>query len=104
MVTTKPSLLTVKKMKISNILRTQQQLYYVARSRTNNLPVYTEYKRGNQISTIIRKIDGDSKSLKEDILADYPQLDIKLKLPKNQIYITGDYTHQMREWLLNKNF
>ena len=61
MVVTKPSLLTVKKMKISNILRTQQQLYYVARSRTNNLPVYTEYKRGNQISTIIRKIDGDSK-------------------------------------------
>ncbi|TIA90419.1 hypothetical protein E3P99_01564 [Wallemia hederae] len=86
------------------ITKTLNNLYYVARSRTNNLPVYTEYKRGNQISTIIRKIDGDSKSLKQDILADHPALDIKLKLPKNQLYITGDHSRTLRQWLESRQF
>ncbi|EOR02921.1 hypothetical protein E3P89_02210 [Wallemia ichthyophaga] len=80
------------------------QLYSIARSRTNNLPVYTEYKRGNQISTIIRKVEGDGKSLKQDILTDIPYLDIKLKLPKNQLYINGDHSRQLRQWLESRHF
>ena len=34
--------------------------YYVARSKTRNLPVYLDYKHGRtQTTTIVRKIDGD---------------------------------------------
>ena len=44
----------------STISQLNKNLYNVSRSFTNNLPVYTEYKRGSQISTIIRKIQGDS--------------------------------------------
>ncbi|CAI6338499.1 unnamed protein product [Periconia digitata] len=43
--------------------------YHVGRSNNNNLPIYTDYKRGGNLHlTVIRKITGDLNALKEDLV------------------------------------
>lgn len=33
--------------------------YMIRRSRTHNVPVYTDIKHGSQKSTVVRKVEGD---------------------------------------------
>jgi len=42
--------------------------YYISRSHSKNLPVYTDFKRGGNLHlTIIRRVQGDLKALKHDM-------------------------------------
>nr|AAT92839.1 YCR071C [Saccharomyces cerevisiae] len=50
-----------------------KKTYYVERSRTGNLPVYSAYKNGgNKIITEIRKIEGDVIQLRNDLQEQLP--------------------------------
>lgn len=42
--------------------------YHIARSASNNYPVYTDYKRGGNLhTTVVRKITGDVQALRDEL-------------------------------------
>lgn len=44
--------------------------YHVARSKSKNLPIYTDYKRGGNLHlTTVRKVTGDSNALRDELRA-----------------------------------
>lgn len=53
----------------------ERRTYFVERSSTGNLPVYTDYKAGgNKLVTEIRKVSGDIVQLRNDLQAELPHI------------------------------
>lgn len=79
--------------------------YFISRSRSNNLPVYLDYKVSGKITTIIRKIEGNVSQLRNDLLIELaaPRKDVVIKDASKQIVIRGDYAQQVKE-ILGKYF
>eukprot|EP00162_Nutomonas_longa_P022493 comp5629_c0_seq1/m.5091 comp5629_c0_seq1/g.5091 ORF comp5629_c0_seq1/g.5091 comp5629_c0_seq1/m.5091 type:complete len:110 (-) comp5629_c0_seq1:10-339(-) len=80
--------------------------YAILRSKSNNLPVYLDYKNGRtRIVTIIRNISGDSKSLWVDFSQKYPELrHMAIAIKPNAVHVKGDCRNQAHEFLLEKGF
>lgn len=80
--------------------------YYVARSATGNLPVYTDYKAGgNKLVTEIRKISGDIIQLRNDLQAELPQFPKdtwKVVMQSKKIVIKGDAASSVKKVLQTK--
>ncbi|QLL31095.1 hypothetical protein HG536_0A09120 [Torulaspora globosa] len=80
--------------------------YYVARSATGNLPVYTDYKAGgNKLVTEIRKISGDIIQLRNDLQAELPQIPKeawRVVMQSKKIVIKGDAASSVKEVLQRK--
>lgn len=80
--------------------------YYVSRSSTGNLPVYTDYKAGgNKVVTEIRKISGDIIQLRNDLQAELPQIPReawRVIMQSKKIVIKGDAASSVKEVLQKK--
>ena len=77
--------------------------YFVGRSETGNLPVYTEYLGGgNKVVTEIKKIRGDPVQLKIDLQERLPFIDKKnwrVVATSNKIVVKGNYCSEIKKVL-----
>ncbi|KAF9923902.1 hypothetical protein FBU30_006063 [Linnemannia zychae] len=90
-----------KAAKTSTLPRT----YFVERTKSGQLPVYSEFKNaGSRPLTIIRKIQGNATALKTDILMTYPSAEIQVNGRSNQVILRGLVMDDVRQWLSAKGF
>ncbi|KAJ3101793.1 hypothetical protein HDU97_001077 [Phlyctochytrium planicorne] len=69
------------------------------------LPVYREFRNGGtNISTILRRIDGNIDRLAKDLEIVAPAGRIQLRKDLGQIRLRGDYLHDVREFLTVRKF
>jgi large subunit ribosomal protein L49 len=80
--------------------------FFVFRSKTNNLPVYTEFRCGRQRKfTIIRKVEGDLQVLAHEIRQILPKNTIvRVKETSSSVVIEGLYWKQVMKWLTDQGF
>lgn len=80
--------------------------YFVERSSTGNLPVYTDYKSGgNKLVTEIRKITGNIVQLRNDLQAQLPNIPKnawKIRPQSKKIVIEGNVAPELKRVLRNK--
>ncbi|KAK3718708.1 54S ribosomal protein img2, mitochondrial [Vermiconidia calcicola] len=44
--------------------------YFITRTKSNELPIYTDFKRGGNLKlTLVRKVDGDKECLRDELRA-----------------------------------
>eukprot|EP00158_Paraphelidium_tribonemae_P006061 Partr_v1_DN27649_c1_g1_i2_m64959 len=78
----------------------EQSNYAILRTRHGSLPVYTEYRNGrSRILTVVRRVEGDIESLKNDISLFVPLEIIEIKQPQNHIVIKGNVQRPLRYWM-----
>ncbi|KAE9967888.1 hypothetical protein BLS_004546 [Venturia inaequalis] len=81
--------------------------YHVGRSRTRNLPVYLDWKAGGNLKhTRIRKIVGNTKTLREDLAKELqidPEL-VTIGKVTGHIVIKGHYKEKVEAFLKAKGF
>ncbi|KAJ2818636.1 mitochondrial large ribosomal subunit, partial [Coemansia erecta] len=77
--------------------------YFVARTRTLGLPVYTDVKKGSSnTATLVQRVEGDIELLRKE-LSEVLGLEIRaLKVKQRRITIQGNHADAVREWLTNK--
>ncbi|KAJ3112232.1 hypothetical protein HDU96_004769 [Phlyctochytrium bullatum] len=69
------------------------------------LPIYREIKHnGTQISTIVRRLDGDLKKLAKDLERVAPADRITVREELKQIRLKGDYVHDIRHFFTVRGF
>mmetsp|Transcript_29427 Transcript_29427/g.40673 ORF Transcript_29427/g.40673 Transcript_29427/m.40673 type:complete len:180 (-) Transcript_29427:101-640(-) len=82
--------------------RHQDYPFYFARTKTFNLPVYSDVKKSGQRFTILRKFSGDSQELVSELTKFIPKEKIHRK--SGTIQIQGNYTSALRGWLHGLGF
>lgn len=76
--------------------------YFVERSATGNLPVYSDFKRGGKVVTEIRKIHGDPVQLRNDLqarLTHIPKDSFRVMMQAKKIVIEGEVVKQVKNIL-----
>ncbi|SMN20648.1 similar to Saccharomyces cerevisiae YCR071C IMG2 Mitochondrial ribosomal protein of the large subunit [Maudiozyma saulgeensis] len=85
---------------ISENILFEKGRYFIARSKTGNLPVYSDTKGGgNKFVTEIRKIQGDVVQLRNDLqeqLPFIPEKNWKVLTQSRKIIIKGDAVKQVK--------
>ncbi|WVO13387.1 hypothetical protein L204_101002 [Cryptococcus depauperatus] len=86
----------------------RESWYYIARSSSGELPVYSKYRHGSQVTTIIRKVEGDANVLKHQLDQFFKQshIDPFSSIPKitvrptnKHIQIKGHWVEEVKEFL-----
>jgi len=83
--------------------RSQKYPFYISRTKTFNLPVYSDVKKSGERFTIIRRIAGDVELLESELRKFVPKNRIEKKAGGG-IRIKGDYTIAIRAWLHGLGF
>ncbi|RAR07227.1 structural constituent of ribosome [Stemphylium lycopersici] len=81
--------------------------YHVSRSATNNLPIYTDYKRGGNLhQTTIRRITGDASALRDElrVFLNRKNEDVKVNSLTNQVVIKGHFKGEIDAFLKERGF
>ncbi|RKP27800.1 ribosomal protein L49/IMG2, partial [Syncephalis pseudoplumigaleata] len=79
--------------------------YYVRRTKSKLLPVYTDIRNGNtRHLTIIRRIDGSAKALARDISQAFSDMEVSVKPLNNHVIIKGRRTKDICQFLEGKGF
>lgn len=75
--------------------------YHVDRTRSGNLPVYTDYNNAGGVWTEIRRISGNVSALRDDLKAylDLPKKDIWIQDTSKHIVIKGNRCSGVRKFL-----
>ncbi|SCU92116.1 LADA_0F14444g1_1 [Lachancea dasiensis] len=76
--------------------------YFVERSATGNLPVYTDFKSGGKVVTEIRRISGDPVQLRNDLqekLKHIPKSSFRVMMQAKKVVIQGDVVKQVKNVL-----
>ena len=76
--------------------------YHVSRSSQNNLPVYTDFKaHGTLMQTMVRKIDGSSKELMNDLVRhlNLDPKDCKVAMPTGHVVLRGAHRARVENFL-----
>ncbi|KAF9146422.1 hypothetical protein BG015_011597 [Linnemannia schmuckeri] len=90
---------------VSATKTTLPRTYFVERTKSGQLPVYSEFKNaGSRPLTIIRKIQGNATALKTDLLVTYPNTEIRVNGRSNQVILKGLVMDDVRQWLTVKGF
>ncbi|CUS23376.1 LAQU0S09e03378g1_1 [Lachancea quebecensis] len=100
-----PRLQDVKPEELVGFAKFGVQSYFIERSATGNLPVYTDFKRGGKVVTEVRKIHGDPVQLRNDLqerLSHLPKDSFKVMMQAKKIIIEGDVVKQVKEVLSSK--
>ena len=82
-------------------------LYHVARSKTNNLPVYTDFKRGGNLHlTSVRKITGDLQQLRDELRSwlQKKDEDVTINTLTRVVVIKGHCKPRVEEFLKARGF
>ncbi|KAF9390468.1 hypothetical protein CPB97_009178 [Podila verticillata] len=89
----------------SSVTSPLPKAYFVERTKSGQLPVYSEYKNaGTRTLTVIRKIQGNATALKTDILTTYPGAEVRVNERSNQVILKGLVMDDVRQWLTAKGF
>lgn len=92
---------------LDNSVTKRSGKYFVNRSETGNLPVFTDYLNGgNKVVTEIKKIRGDPVQLKLDLQERLPYIkakDWRVVPMSNKIVVRGNYCSQIKR-ILAANF
>ncbi|ODO07487.1 hypothetical protein L198_01066 [Cryptococcus wingfieldii CBS 7118] len=87
----------------------RERWYHVARSEGGELPVYSKFRNGGQVTTLIRKIETLRDQLNEFFLANH--LDpftspprATLRPTNGHIQIKGHYVEDVKDWLSERGF
>ncbi|WVQ71194.1 hypothetical protein IAR50_000719 [Cryptococcus sp. DSM 104548] len=91
----------------------RKKWYHVARSEGGELPVYSKYRNGTQVTTLIRKVEGDGATLRDQLneyfLANH--LDpftapprATLRPTNGHIQIKGHHVDDVKDWLSERGF
>ncbi|SCV04041.1 LAME_0H15280g1_1 [Lachancea meyersii CBS 8951] len=97
-----PSLNDVKPKELVGFQAFGVKSYFVDRSATGNLPVYSDVKRGGKIVTEIRRIRGDPVQLRNDLqdkLKHIPKNRFKVLMESKKVVIDGDVVRQVKQVL-----
>ncbi|KAL2016610.1 hypothetical protein VTK56DRAFT_3267 [Thermocarpiscus australiensis] len=81
--------------------------YHVARTPSNNLPVYHLAKRGgNKKLTTIKKVEGDRKAFRDSIARDLgvSVKDVKINTLTGHISVVGHRKPEVTSWLQSQGF
>lgn len=79
--------------------------YFVSRTSSKGLPVYSEYKNGRtNLSTIVRRIKGDANALVNDLKKDFPEAVAEVNPITQNVIIKGHHVNEIKEWLMIKGF
>ncbi|ORZ39908.1 ribosomal protein L49/IMG2, partial [Catenaria anguillulae PL171] len=80
--------------------------YFVHRTTlAKQLPVYPKYRyKGTQVSTIVRRIEGDGKALAKEIQAAHPDWTVYYNRNSNFIEVRGLHVAPLRDLLTAKGF
>ncbi|EPX74466.1 ribosomal protein subunit Img2 [Schizosaccharomyces octosporus yFS286] len=81
--------------------------FAISRSKTANYPVYIDYKSGgNQVQTIIRRIEGDDNALLKELISDLaiPKADASINRLTKQIVIKGNHSQRVKQWIQDHGF
>ncbi|KAL5121057.1 mitochondrial 54S ribosomal protein img2 [Pleosporales sp. CAS-2024a] len=81
--------------------------YFVARSTTGNLPVYTEFKRGGSLQlTTIRKVNGDLVQLRDELRAFLrKRIDhVTINYLTQHVVVKGHHKHEVKDFLEQRGF
>lgn len=76
--------------------------YHVARSRSDNIPVYSDYKRGGNLhQTTVRKITGDLQALRDELklYLDKQDKDIRVNVLTKHVVVKGHHVPEVIEYL-----
>ncbi|KAH9879814.1 hypothetical protein J1614_001838 [Plenodomus biglobosus] len=76
--------------------------YHVERSKTRNLPIYTDFKRGGNLHiTMIRKVTGDLFALRDElrVVLCKKDEDVTINPLTSHIVIKGSHKAQVHEFL-----
>jgi translation initiation factor 1 (eIF-1/SUI1) len=79
--------------------------YYVRRTKSKQLPVYTDRRNGGtRHTTIIRRVDGDAKALAKELMVALKEPNITVKPLNNHVIIKGRRTIDVCNFLMEKGF
>ncbi|WWC68474.1 mitochondrial 54S ribosomal protein mL49 [Kwoniella pini CBS 10737] len=87
--------------------------YHVNRSEGGELPVYSKIRNGGGITTIIRKVDGDVRTLQNQLTTYLSDLHIDpfthspkvtVRPTNNHLQIKGHWVQEVKGWLEGRGF
>ncbi|WVW80315.1 hypothetical protein I302_102294 [Kwoniella bestiolae CBS 10118] len=96
----------------SSTLR-QEGWYHVNRSDGGKLPVYSKIRNGGAVTTIIRKVDGDVRTLQTQLTSYLSDLHIDpfthspkvtVRPTNNHLQIKGHWVDEVKGWLEGRGF
>lgn len=76
--------------------------YHVSRSKTKNLPVYTDYKRGGNLHlTTVRKVTGELAALRDELRTWLSKKDeeVKVNALTGHVIVKGHHKNEVEEFL-----
>lgn len=75
--------------------------YFVERTKSGNLPVYTDYNNAGGVWTEVRKIQGNAGALRNDLKAalDLSKREIWVQDTSNRVIIKGNHSQTVKEIL-----
>lgn len=82
-------------------------LYHVARSKSKNLPVYTDYKRGGNLHlTTVRKITGDLQPLRDELQSwlQRKDADVTINALTRTVVVKGHFKPEIEDFLKARGF
>lgn len=82
-------------------------LYHVGRSKSKNLPIYTDYKRGGNLhTTTVRKITGDLQQLRDELQSwlRKKDADVTINTLTSNVVVKGHVKPQIEEFLKARGF
>ncbi|KAF2278497.1 uncharacterized protein EI97DRAFT_431724 [Westerdykella ornata] len=81
--------------------------YHVERTRNNNFPVFTDYKRGGNLrTTVVRRVTGDVHALKDELRLFLGKTDDEVHLTQvsRQVIVKGHHKQQVLDFLSARGF
>ena len=82
-------------------------MYHVERTRSNNFPVYSEYKsHRTQKLTLVRRVTGDAHTLCRELAGEFnlEKGKYSVKHPANIVVLKGKFKKRVVDFLRNKGF
>ncbi|EHA50322.1 hypothetical protein MCOR27_005850 [Pyricularia oryzae] len=78
--------------------------FFVNRTASNQLPVYQDKKSAQPWLTLIRKIDGDAHTLRDELVELLGTPEIEVRGVTNHIWVKGQHKTAIVDYLQSKGF
>lgn len=75
--------------------------FEVERSAYDTIPVYTDYKNGGKVITMLRKCKGDIEVLKEEM---EKVCGTAVEVRPGKLIVTGNFSKRLKTWLIGLGF
>ncbi|AAW42404.1 hypothetical protein CNBC1930 [Cryptococcus deneoformans B-3501A] len=91
----------------------REKWYHIMRTRQGELPVYAKYRNDGGCKTIVRKIEGDSHTLKDQLNEWFEQSHLDpftrppqatVKPTNGEVQIKGHWVEEIKDFLSDRGF